>query len=158
MPTPPTRTLLDDREPIVLPGSLHVYGLSKKHTLLHLWYHFHQHMGMLKGALDIAAWCDRWSHPEDREDVWHQAREVGVEVIGQWAMSAAGIEDAHRGRARVMSRLTRWGIDGVLTGSDEVGVGSQIASFKTARRDASGGGGMAHSRAADARFVGSERA
>ncbi|MFW5967483.1 MAG: nucleotidyltransferase family protein [Persicimonas sp.] len=90
VPTPDTERVLSRVEVLqtshgfeapVLPGDL---------GFLQACYHFHHHVGFLKGLFDIAAWIDRSEGTDLVERATAQAARLGIEGLVQWPLRAIG--------------------------------------------------------------------
>lgn len=138
MPSPQFDVLWRSSQDVVL-GDRVVRTLSDGHMLVHLCYHFHHHMGFLKGLWDLAAWCDRYEF--DRQaiaDAVTLARALGVEPMVRWPMRllelccgrspVAELEDTWWSMA--MAAWSDRVLQGALSHEGEIGGGSSLA-FKT---------------------------
>ncbi len=86
VPTPSTRSLFAQTNPIKLSEALTVQTLNPENLYFQLAYHYHQHEGFLKGLLDIAAWLDRFETEADVDLIARTARELGVAGVLQWPL------------------------------------------------------------------------
>lgn len=138
MPSPMFDVLWRASQEVAL-GDRVVRTLSDGHMLVHLCYHFHHHMGFLKGLWDLAAWCDRYEF--DRHAIAEAVNlihELGVESMVRWPMRLlelccgrspiAELEDSWWSMA--MAAWSARVLYGALSLDGEIGGGSTLA-FKT---------------------------
>lgn len=114
-----------------------VRALGDGDQLLHAAYHFHHHMGFLKGLLDVAAWWDRCG--EDRAllaAVSERAEHHGVRSMLDWPLGALAHLTQGRcgqrssvGVSSVFSAWTAWSMHGAFDRGVDADTG--LLGFKT---------------------------
>ncbi len=83
--SPPIGDLLAETRSIAV-GDRHFETLRPELLFLQLGYHFHQHLGFLKGLLDIAGWIDRFEDSADLDEIRDWQDRLGIGGIVQWPL------------------------------------------------------------------------
>lgn len=101
------------------------------HELLGLCYHFHHHVGHLKGLVDVASWLDRHGRGAIYGEALLCARDLGVEGIVRWPQEVIG--GLLGGRVTgVLARRSVREVRGCLE-TDRAGVGFKIEGVSQAQ-------------------------
>ncbi len=117
------------REVLVSGGRCMIMGEADE--LLGLCYHFHHHVGHLKGLVDVASWLDQRGRGAAYGEALGVAREIGAEGVVRWPEDAIGCLEG-RSYGGVLSRWTA----GVVRGAferDGAGAGFKVTGLSQAQ-------------------------
>jgi hypothetical protein len=139
VPSPSFDELFAARTMVMLRDELEVPVLGNEHGFLQACYHFHHHVGFLKGLLDIAGWLDRYGEELDFGAIDEMVCRLGVEGVVQWplhsiakltGLEVPGLKTNPRWAVELWSRFTCRATRGALSSEESVRGYSALA-FKT---------------------------
>ncbi len=97
LPSPPATQLLSETTPVAVDSDTY-RTLRPELLFLHLCYHFHQHLGFLKGLLDITGWLDRFEESADLGEIARIAQRLGISGVLQWPLHTLAQFTGYRSR------------------------------------------------------------